>query len=105
LSLGTDVLTDNLQESAISNSASIHSGFSPSTVIESPSKRASSNRPILPEYLKPVPEHLSPDDLEYLHKKGSFEIPSENFRNALICSYSVGAAGRPTLCEVRATPC
>ncbi|KAJ9608802.1 hypothetical protein H2200_006573 [Cladophialophora chaetospira] len=80
-------IKDSLQDSAFSSSPSIHSGRSPSTTNDCASKRASFTKPILPEYLEPIPDHLSPDDLEYLQRKGSFDIPSEKFRNALICSY------------------
>jgi hypothetical protein len=80
---------DSLPESSCSMSPSIHSGLSPSTLNDATTKSAPSVPPNLPSYLEPVPSHLAVDDLDYLYKKGSFHIPTDKFRNALICSYAV----------------
>lgn len=46
------------------------------------------NKPTLPGYLEPIPDHLAPDDLDYLQAKGAFDIPGDKFRNAVLRSYS-----------------
>lgn len=42
----------------------------------------------LPDFLEPVPTSLPPEDLEYLHKKGCFDIPAPKFRDAIFQSYA-----------------
>ena len=43
---------------------------------------------LLPTYLEPIPSRLPAEDMEYLTKKGSFEIPNPKFRDALLRSYT-----------------
>ena len=88
--------TDNLRDSILQSPPSTLSGLSPPTGTVSSQKQPCGNRPLLPDYLEPVPENIPADDLEYLQRKGSFIIPSEKFRNALLRSYAVSTshAGR-----------
>lgn len=41
----------------------------------------------LPDFIKPVSSHLTLDDIDYLHRKGAFEIPSVQFLEAVLRSY------------------
>lgn len=43
---------------------------------------------VLPDFLEPIPSHLPPEDVEYLHKKGCFEIPAPKFRDAILRCYA-----------------
>lgn len=43
---------------------------------------------VLPDFLEPIPTHFPPEDVEYLHKKGCFEIPAPKFRDAILRSYA-----------------
>ena len=47
----------------------------------------SQSRPLLPHYLAPIPDRLPSEEVDYLVKKGSFDIPDLEFRNALLRSY------------------
>ncbi|OQU97492.1 Fungal specific transcription factor domain-containing protein [Cladophialophora immunda] len=42
---------------------------------------------VLPHYLRPVPKHISNEDLAYLQKKGAFDIPATIQRNELLRCY------------------
>ncbi|OAP62784.1 hypothetical protein AYL99_02011 [Fonsecaea erecta] len=42
---------------------------------------------VLPHYLRPVPKHISDEDLAYLQKKGAFDIPATIHRNELLRCY------------------
>lgn len=41
----------------------------------------------LPGYIKPLPECLSSDDVEYLWNKGAFKIPEIHLRNEIVRCY------------------
>ena len=41
----------------------------------------------LPHYFKPLPSRITPDDIEYLDKKGSLSIPGTVLRNELLRAY------------------
>ncbi|PGH34393.1 hypothetical protein GX50_02760 [[Emmonsia] crescens] len=41
----------------------------------------------LPRFIKQHPMQLEPEDFDYLHKKGAFEIPHFSFRNELLKSF------------------
>jgi len=43
---------------------------------------------VLPDFLEPIPPHLPSEDVEYLHKKGCFEIPAPKFRDAILRCYA-----------------
>jgi hypothetical protein len=43
--------------------------------------------PTTPLYLKPLPQHLGMDDIEYLHRKGALSVPDPDLRDALLRSY------------------
>jgi hypothetical protein len=73
---------------ALSKPPSVLSSASPSTMTEQ-STAQKFRKPVLPPYLEPVSDHLCDEDMEYLQKKGSFEIPSERFRLDLLRSYGV----------------
>ncbi|EXJ63418.1 uncharacterized protein A1O5_11467 [Cladophialophora psammophila CBS 110553] len=42
---------------------------------------------ILPHYLRPIPTHISNEDLDYLQRKGAFDIPATIQRNELLRCY------------------
>ncbi|KIY04065.1 uncharacterized protein Z520_00757 [Fonsecaea multimorphosa CBS 102226] len=42
---------------------------------------------ILPHYLRPIPQHISNEDLAYLKRKGAFDIPATIQRNELLRCY------------------
>ena len=44
-------------------------------------------RPAAPPYLRPFAWDLSPEDFEYLVKKGAFAVPTESFRDELLRAY------------------
>lgn len=46
------------------------------------------NKPTLPGYFEPVPDHLANEELEYLQKRGAFDIPSDSFRDAVLRGYA-----------------
>ncbi|KIW31724.1 uncharacterized protein PV07_03324 [Cladophialophora immunda] len=77
----------NSKDPAFPRSPSLRSAHSSSTTIEQIQRRLV-NKPTLPGYFAPVPDHLANADLEYLQKKGSFDIPSDGFRDAVLCSYA-----------------
>lgn len=41
----------------------------------------------LPPFLKPLPQRLSPVDIDFLFAKGSLSLPETSVRNALLRSY------------------
>lgn len=41
----------------------------------------------LPEFIKPTPTRIPPEDLEYLAKKGALTLPSEPLRSELLNSH------------------
>jgi len=41
----------------------------------------------LPHYFKPLPSRITPDDVEYLDKKGALLIPGNILRNELLRAY------------------
>lgn len=42
----------------------------------------------LPPYIRPLPRHLKPRDVQYLADKGALTIPDEPFRNELLRTYT-----------------
>nr|KAK5448417.1 hypothetical protein LTR18_001505 [Exophiala xenobiotica] len=42
---------------------------------------------VLPPYIKPIPQRIVPEDLEYLQRKGAFIIPEPGLRNELLRCY------------------
>ncbi len=43
---------------------------------------------VLPDFIQPIPGHLAPEDVEYLYKKGCFDIPAPELRNAILRCYA-----------------
>ena len=43
---------------------------------------------VLPDFIQPIPSHLAPEDIEYLHKKGCFDIPAPELRDAILRCYA-----------------
>jgi hypothetical protein len=43
---------------------------------------------VLPDFIQPIPEHLAPEDIEFLRQKGCFQIPSPELRDAILRSYA-----------------
>ena len=43
---------------------------------------------LLPDFIEPMPSHLSPEDIDYLHKKRCFDIPAAKFRDAILRCYA-----------------
>ena len=41
----------------------------------------------LPHYFKPLPSRITPDDIEYLDRKGALSIPGTTLRNELLRAY------------------
>ncbi|CAK7207951.1 hypothetical protein SEUCBS139899_010766 [Sporothrix eucalyptigena] len=41
----------------------------------------------LPRYIRPLPPHISPDDIDYLAKKGATSIPDNDLRDAILRGY------------------
>ncbi len=67
--------------------------FAPSTADVSEAPTTSSSLSVettndqLPDFIKPLPPNLTPDDIDYLSRKGAFCIPSPSFLDALVRSY------------------
>ncbi|KIX06769.1 uncharacterized protein Z518_04745 [Rhinocladiella mackenziei CBS 650.93] len=62
-----------------------HSPGNGSTSHPSPSVQSmETNLYNMPDYVKPLSPHLTPDDMNYLYTKGALEIPPISFRDALI---------------------
>ncbi|KAH0536119.1 hypothetical protein FGG08_006985 [Glutinoglossum americanum] len=49
--------------------------------------KLSCDGPTLPDYIKPLPVRIAPDDVEYLAKKGALTVPEVGLRNELLRSY------------------
>ncbi|KIX09566.1 uncharacterized protein Z518_00646 [Rhinocladiella mackenziei CBS 650.93] len=45
------------------------------------------NHESLPDFIKPLSQSLTPEDVDYLRLKGALDIPSASFLNALLDSY------------------
>jgi hypothetical protein len=58
-----------------------------STIASTPS---SSPSLCLPMYIKPLPDSLELQDLDYLRSKGAFDLPDENLRIEILRSYMLG---------------
>ncbi|RVX74787.1 hypothetical protein B0A52_01064 [Exophiala mesophila] len=43
--------------------------------------------PALPRFVKPIPDHLPKEDIEYLQRKGALSIPEPDLRAALLRSF------------------
>ncbi|KAL1889582.1 hypothetical protein Sste5346_008831 [Sporothrix stenoceras] len=41
----------------------------------------------LPRYIRPLPPHIGPDDIDYLAKKGATSIPDNHLRDAILRCY------------------
>lgn len=72
----------------------------PAPVSPSPSASALHERSVLipdrhftalatPPYLKPIPPHLTREDVDYLRRRGALSVPNEALRDALIESYAL----------------
>ncbi|RVX74797.1 hypothetical protein B0A52_01074 [Exophiala mesophila] len=78
-----------VQAPSLNLTPSVNSGTSPQGTSDGMIKTSSSLETVsLPEFLEPVPSHLPPEDIEYLHKKGCFDIPAPKFRDAILRCYS-----------------
>lgn len=42
---------------------------------------------LLPPYIKPLPDHLQQEDVEYLARKGALSVPEPRLRDELLRSY------------------
>jgi hypothetical protein len=71
------VLTDH------SPTLSFNNSFLPAHYLS----KLSSDRHILPAFIKPLPARIVPDDVEYLAKKGALTIPEVGLRNELLRTY------------------
>ncbi|KAI9814823.1 MAG: hypothetical protein M1827_003089 [Pycnora praestabilis] len=54
----------------------------------------------LPAYIKPLPARITPDDVEYLQKKGALSIPEIGLRDELLRSYVEYVHGYMPLIEL-----
>jgi hypothetical protein len=52
-----------------------------------PSRMTPSATITLPNFLKPLPYRIGPDEVSYLSKKGALALPTDNLRNELIRSF------------------
>ncbi|KAI9778330.1 MAG: hypothetical protein M1839_008117 [Geoglossum umbratile] len=71
------VLTDH------SPTLSFNNSFLPAHYLS----KFSSDRHVLPAFIKPLPARIVPDDVEYLAKKGALTIPEVGLRNELLRTY------------------
>lgn len=55
----------------------------------------------LPHYFKPLPSRITPDDIEYLDKKGALSIPGTILRNELLRAYIEYVHGYMPLLDLR----
>jgi hypothetical protein len=53
----------------------------------SPTPFQAQKRSTLPDYVKPLPQRIVADDVDYLYRKGALSIPEDNLRNELLRSY------------------
>jgi hypothetical protein len=68
-------------------SASIHGDLTSTRFTSPPAQPLRYNSGPLPPFIKPLPQRMTADDIQYLWKKGALTIPDIAFRNALLQAY------------------
>lgn len=53
------------------------------------SEKPSTSMTVPPSFLRPIPQHLTAEDVQYLYRKGALSVPDAELRDALIDSYTL----------------
>lgn len=82
-------LSDKVAEvTSFGPTPSLSSGCSPQAALHATVLNAPPVDLVLPAFIQPIPDHLAPEDVDYLRKKGCFDVPEPELRDAILRSYA-----------------